>query len=96
MTTKGEVMARKRTQIDIAKALREWRTHCPLTLWRKESGVSRENAASFAGISYNTWTHWEMGSSQPSSENMQRLVGLTGDPELVAKWQTWWAQKPTL
>lgn len=85
-------MERKRTIL--TEKLREWQAQCPLVQWRKQQGLTRSDLAATAGVSVNSLTNWERGTSQP--RDLHRLVEITGEEEMVQQWEEWWEKRPRL
>ncbi len=81
---------------EYATQLREWRAQNPLRLWRKEKGLSRNDAATALNCAANTLWNWENGSITPNEENMTKLAAMMDVPTLRQTWAAWLAQKPQL
>lgn len=53
------------------------RTEHPLRKWRKDAGLTLEQAAERVPTVRQVWSDWERGRRRPSSDAMRRLFELT-------------------
>lgn len=75
----------------------EWIETNPLRKWRtsKSVGLSMHDVASTLGVAPTTVQLWEYGTNAPAGDNVDRLVALTGDETLPARWTRWLSRRPS-
>lgn len=78
----------------LVEAHRKWKRANPLREWRAENGVTIHSASSMLGVSMTSIQLWEAGSAHPSRENMDKLVKVTGMPNIARRWEQWANRNP--
>ena len=62
---------------------------------RNSPGASMHDVASTLGVAPTTIQLWEYGTNEPAGDNVDRLVALTGDDTLPARWTRWLSRRPS-
>lgn len=74
--------------------VRQWVERNPLRIWRKEHGLSLNNAAALLGVGMWSVHGWEAGSYIPNAQNMAKIVEITKIEDMRDRWARWFEDGP--